>query len=422
MQPFAANFYPQPLPPHFQNASIAQQYSPYPPQPYVHSPPPQQIPQYAPSPQISQQSQSFSRPQASPVVSSEYRPAPQAPSSSPSSHTVPVPTAPAPAATPPPPAPQPTQSVAPSFTPEVEPTETPFKAPVSPWAFLQLENTDTIELPWLSNPELPWPARKPRRKRKAPQQKLAEPVELPIISQENDHEVDAEVEPEKELEKEPEAEVVAEPRIVENVPRPETPTTSRPASEDIHSTAPTTPSSSNQTQLVVAGDITPVATIPTKRSTKPVVPIVPALPKTIPKESSRKVPGKSVEEEQPAHIAPPSTDGIGEVSTTEPVQAEAEEVKTAAPAPKAWITPKAWAGFFNPATAAATASSDPAATTAVSSFAKPNSESLGDALRSFDPVSNDSNIAFIEPRGLVNTGNMCYMNSVHSLIMLLVTI
>lgn len=43
-------------------------------------------------------------------------------------------------------------------------------------------------------------------------------------------------------------------------------------------------------------------------------------------------------------------------------------------------------------------------------LAKPGS--LADALRSYSAKSKDTKIAFIEPRGLVNTGNMCYMNSV----------
>ena len=38
---------------------------------------------------------------------------------------------------------------------------------------------------------------------------------------------------------------------------------------------------------------------------------------------------------------------------------------------------------------------------------------LAEVLRSFNVKENTATkIAFIEPRGLVNTGNMCYMNSV----------
>ena len=40
--------------------------------------------------------------------------------------------------------------------------------------------------------------------------------------------------------------------------------------------------------------------------------------------------------------------------------------------------------------------------------------SLSEALSSYSVVEakENSRIAFLEPRGLVNTGNMCYMNSV----------
>lgn len=39
--------------------------------------------------------------------------------------------------------------------------------------------------------------------------------------------------------------------------------------------------------------------------------------------------------------------------------------------------------------------------------------SLGDALKQYS-VQHDTTLSFLEPRGLVNTGNMCYMNSVSS--------
>jgi len=37
---------------------------------------------------------------------------------------------------------------------------------------------------------------------------------------------------------------------------------------------------------------------------------------------------------------------------------------------------------------------------------------LASALHEFSATVRDGKLAFIEPRGLVNTGNMCYMNSV----------
>jgi ubiquitin carboxyl-terminal hydrolase 10 len=37
---------------------------------------------------------------------------------------------------------------------------------------------------------------------------------------------------------------------------------------------------------------------------------------------------------------------------------------------------------------------------------------LAEALIALDNAEEDSKVAFLEPRGLKNTGNMCYMNSV----------
>ncbi|CAK7230544.1 hypothetical protein SCUCBS95973_007610 [Sporothrix curviconia] len=44
-------------------------------------------------------------------------------------------------------------------------------------------------------------------------------------------------------------------------------------------------------------------------------------------------------------------------------------------------------------------------------FTKANANSLAEAVSSYR-VGSSSKVAFIEPRGLINTGNMCYMNSV----------
>ena len=46
-------------------------------------------------------------------------------------------------------------------------------------------------------------------------------------------------------------------------------------------------------------------------------------------------------------------------------------------------------------------------------FDSPKAGSIASVLSTFGaPGTNESKIAFLEPRGLVNTGNMCYMNAV----------
>jgi ubiquitin carboxyl-terminal hydrolase 10 len=46
-----------------------------------------------------------------------------------------------------------------------------------------------------------------------------------------------------------------------------------------------------------------------------------------------------------------------------------------------------------------------------SSFSKANASSVAEAIHSFH-VGLADQVSFLEPRGLINTGNMCYMNSV----------
>jgi ubiquitin carboxyl-terminal hydrolase 10 len=143
----------------------------------------------------------------------------------------------------------------------------------------------------------------------------------------------------------------------------------------------------------------------------PAVPVIPALPKAVARDtrpSSEKVP------EEPQLQNP-----VGEIEQTENKadtsaadEAQAEEVKVISPPPNAWAKPKAWAGLFNATGGTSSSSTNNGGLATVTTFGKSNSESLAETLKSFNAVSNDSKIAFLEPRGLVNTGNMCYMNSV----------
>ena len=68
--------------------------------------------------------------------------------------------------------------------------------------------------------------------------------------------------------------------------------------------------------------------------------------------------------------------------------------------------------MFNPSAPRVNASKNEPGATADQNEGKANTESLAESLRSFSVDANDSKIAFLKPRGLVNTGNMCYMNSV----------
>lgn len=263
-----------------------------------------------------------------------------------------------------------------------------------------LHHTNCKQLPWLSRPELSFPARRALKKRKQAQKLSAEPPELPETSQL------AVAEAHEEAKTLPSAEPEAAEEI--NIVRPETPSISLPASENNDSTNPTTPSSSQQQHSSNDGDVTPVAPKPAQRQAVPVIPVIPALPKVLPKSSIEKSEATNTPEEQTQSGA-----DVQEIKGPDEA-AGPEEVKEAiaAPAPTAWTKPKLWAGLFNPNAVTNGTSIESGQAPLASNGVKPASETLADALLSFNAVSTDGKISFLQPRGLVNTGNMCYMNSV----------
>ncbi|KAH6666662.1 hypothetical protein B0J14DRAFT_549478 [Halenospora varia] len=368
MNPYQnANYYPQQLPPQYHNAGMPHQYNPYPP--YVRSPPPPM--QHYAHPPMPQQ-QYAPRPQQSPAISTPYQPPPpQTPSSTHSAHTAPRPMTPA------------TPQVATSVPSSVPPASPPQEAPKEPFR---------APLPWFSRPELPWPARRARRKRKQTPELSADPVELPIIQQGTEAE---------------------EPHAEEPIaPRPETPSTSHPQSEETTSTNPTTPSSAQPAPFATTGDVTPVASKPSQRSTVAAVPVVPALPKSSPKATKQTIEKPTPETPQETSV-PETQPAVGDekVSSDGPTS-EAVPTVAAPPPPKAWTTQKSWAASFNANAAGKASTTSESGSSSVANFGKTNTESLAEALRSFNAVSPESRLSFLKPRGLINTGNMCYMNSV----------
>ncbi|CZT11632.1 related to ubiquitin carboxyl-terminal hydrolase 10 [Rhynchosporium agropyri] len=378
-QPYGSGYYAQPMPQQYYNALPPHQYQQFAPPPYVRSPPPATQQHYTPAP-IPQQ-QPYTRTQQSPAVpiavSVPYQPPPpQAPSSTQSTHTIPVPMTP--------PTPQTVLSTTPSPPAQEQTPRSNFRAP----------------LPWYTpGSELSWPARKARRKRKAvPKADLSTPTSE--ARGEKRSEVSG-AETEDKAEQKIGDEEASEFKQVEEeaTARSETPI-SHHASED-NSTNPTTPSS-QQTPASVTGETTPV---PSKQKANGV--IVPAIPRIV-LHDTKTTPEKK-------EVGQPETSVAAETSVVEAKSGstETEEVREAGPAPKAWSKPKLWAGLFNPAAAGSNASlSESGLNSPPPAVMKSNAESLAEALRSFNAVNNDSKVAFLKPRGLVNTGNMCYMNSV----------
>jgi ubiquitin carboxyl-terminal hydrolase 10 len=462
----AAQYY---VPPPYQNGAMPGPagYMPYPNAGYVRSPPAMQ--QFVPMPQA------YGRPpQHSPIVSSPYHPPPPAPTSvippmphtpsSTHSHVAPPLMAPPlqqlhesaqlplpvsvqlPAQPEPQPEPQldsrpvsQQQIHLPQQTPEslakssptssAQPPRQPFRPPVSLrdrvyQGVVTKVPTDSFQLPWLSQPDLPFPQRTSKLRRK---KKLlgadAERLELPgqhAPGAEAPAETPVAQEPVQVAQQVPSATPKSEPKTEALSPPSDTPSTQARPSEAAVSSTPTTPSSTQPPKLSTTTPGTPTAV----KAAVPAVPVVPALPKASPKQTKPAAGAeKSVAEANPAVAAP----GEQQAEPAKPVAETAgAAADTAQPAP-APPKPKLWTGLFSkPGGAVASTSSGATAALAqtngstedgsaivpgAGSFAKANASSLAQALQAYRPSAPDR-LAFLEPRGLVNTGNMCYMNSV----------
>ena len=88
-----------------------------------------------------------------------------------------------------------------------------------------------------------------------------------------------------------------------------------------------------------------------------------------------------------------------------------ETVIEASPASPLKATPKSWADLLRKNAGPQSAIPGVNGGMAGNGIQLPPNASIADALKQYQ-VQNDERVYFIEPRGLVNTGNMCYMNSV----------
>jgi ubiquitin carboxyl-terminal hydrolase 10 len=207
--------------------------------------------------------------------------------------------------------------------------------------------------------------------------------------------------------------------------------------------------SSSSTSVSAKAVLSPVASTPTKaskpvaRTAIPAVPVIPVVPKTSPKET------KSLSSSEDSQVITPCSSVLADDEISQPsnsvvaddevAQAALETVQAGpeialTPIKPTKAAPKLWSSWFKNATPATTPStgldnSEPTATlrrasssdttnvgnglSGPGSFAKSNTNSLAEALRVYQ-VSNSQKLAFLQPRCLINTGNMCYMNSVSS--------
>ncbi|KAH6697023.1 ubiquitin carboxyl-terminal hydrolase [Plectosphaerella plurivora] len=255
------------------------------------------------------------------------------------------------------------RSMARTYDEDVIPTPSNFRAP----------------LPWLSRPDLPFPKRRTRRRKKTPAATSTdddEPETLAVSLPVNQSSAVSD--------EAPEAEAPAPPKAVAASPEePNRPTTS----------------ASNASGSEVS------ARLATSRPAVPAIPVVPALPKSSPKATKTET-----ESAAPA---------VADAESAAPQ----EDASPAKPAPRA--PPSSWSALFakrgGPPAKAQSGDGEVAPAEAESPDAAPastavpapavNGNTVAAALQAYR-VGQPERVKYIKPRGLVNSGNMCYMNSI----------
>ena len=142
-----------------------------------------------------------------------------------------------------------------------------------------------------------------------------------------------------------------------------------------------------------------------RRDTRTAVPLLPAIP-NIPSARGKPTTPSQTSQPKPEEQTRPS----------EPANATQEEQGAESPAAvssptKAISAPKSWADLVRSKANAAAAGALPNGSVTTNGGGAARAGSLVEALNQYD-VGNDQKVPFLEPRGLINTGNMCYMNSV----------
>ena len=253
----------------------------------------------------------------------------------------------------------------------------------------------------------PFPQRAASRKRRVARSLLAtEPVEFPLRQTITTDDSPTSLTPETSHGGQSE-EMNTRGEEPPSVPTPvqtPTPLTSDVPSEN-GSTQPTTPSSALPAPIS-AQQQTPTQT-KAQRHVAPVLPAVPVLPQslTATKKDHRDSvlsTGSQTDENQAA-LPPPSIEVAHELVADEALK------PVSPPAP-----PKSWADLVRSKAGPVSGQASSSSSQMPNGLTTSRNGALSDVLTelSITPADEPSKIAFLQPRGLVNTGNMCYMNSV----------
>ena len=204
------------------------------------------------------------------------------------------------------------------------------------------------------------------------------------------------------------------------------------AAKDVSMDGLPTPSQPSNVSMVhqrEVADVTSPKANTASRVAQPAIPVVPVFPR----QSAKALPADKSQDAAKQTNQNGSSESTPQTTASEAVTASETEATDASqsvlpPQPKA--SPASWAGLFAKSSASAAArlngpngstedgfvngigsTAHGSAVSSGSGFSRANATSRSEAIQAYRVDSNDL-IPFLEPRGLINTGNMCYMNSV----------
>ena len=259
------------------------------------------------------------------------------------------------------------------------------------------------QLPWYSSPggAAAFPRRAAGRRRRRQNLDNIDAVALPTRDT-------AEEQTQEQRQEQPADEPSSETSTIAAPSEPETPATSQAPSENDFTqvSTPATPPHAVVTSPKSTSTVVPTQHTRKDTRTAIAVPNIPgfAKPKTSPPTTDKPEISTAAQTGEVAHVA---EEQKALQSVEEP--AAQEEPAPVTPPPKP--IPKSWADLVRSKNPPSSAPGMPNGGSITNGVQLPKSASLADALKQYT-VQNDPKVSFLEPRGLVNTGNMCYMNSV----------